>query len=267
MVGQDAVSPTTHLQVSHSVFYQCQMMCHPLPSAAAPQELPCQLGWEQLVQLEHQAHHTEQNQQPRQCLSCDLIDIQECNTPSRDAKQSKHAITTPEVHETAGELVDMGYCDSQKHGCSIAWHHREASISLTTKKRPKGITGEMNALCLPVPYVYTQPPLADSCPRHSPGLGAFCLTATDAMTEIMGWKPLVSWPRQKQMNWINYHYKWVWTESEETLNVSSEPQQPFLGGCPVLMTVRTKAMDSDNHHWMTSMWSFMVEKPLTALQE
>lgn len=155
------------------------------------------------------------------------------------------------MHQTAGELVDRGCCDSQKHGCSIAQHHWGAFIALSTK-RSKGTPGEMSTLSSSAPCVSTEPPLADSCPRHSPGPRAFCLTATDAVIEMMGWKSLVSWPEWKQMNWINYHYKWDWTETGEALNVSSEPQQPFMGGCPVLMTVWTKAMDSDNPHWMTS---------------
>lgn len=88
-------------------------------SRAALPSCPASLDGSSWCSWEHQAHHTEQNQQPRQCpRSC--FERTPRNTLSRDAKHSEHAITTPEVRETAGELVDMGYCKSQKHGCGIA---------------------------------------------------------------------------------------------------------------------------------------------------
>lgn len=127
-------------------------------SGALLPSCPASLDGSSWCSWEHQAHHTEQNQQPHQCLGCVLIDIPE--HPKQRCKPSKHAITTPEVHQTAGELVDMGYCDSQKHGRSIAQHHWGAFIALTTK-RSKGTPGEMSTPCLSVPCVYTEPPLAD----------------------------------------------------------------------------------------------------------
>lgn len=128
-------------------------------------QLPCQPGWQQLVQLGAPSppHRTKPAAPPVPGLS-----FWHPGTPQAEMPNNPNTITTPEVHVTAGELVDVGGCDSQKHGHSIAWHHWEASASLITK-RSKGTAGEMNSLCLPGPYVYTKPPLADSCPRHSPG--------------------------------------------------------------------------------------------------
>lgn len=74
-----------------------------------------------------------------------LTDSQEKNL-SRGARQSKHAVTTPEVRESAGELVDKGYRESQEHGCSVPLSpFGEASISLITKQ---STSGEIIALCL-----------------------------------------------------------------------------------------------------------------------
>lgn len=82
-------------------------------------QLPCQRGWEQLVQLgaPDPPHRTKPAATPVPGFV--LWEISR-NTLSRDAKHSKHPKAAPELCETAGELVDMGYCESQKHGHSIA---------------------------------------------------------------------------------------------------------------------------------------------------
>lgn len=92
MVGWDAVSPTTHLQVSHPVFHQCQMMFHHLPSAAAPQELlsPAALpAWVAAAGAAGSTSPTPQNRTSSHTSAWAVCLISR-NTPSRDARQSKH---------------------------------------------------------------------------------------------------------------------------------------------------------------------------------
>lgn len=156
------------------------MVCHHLPSAAAPQELPWQLGWEQLVQLGTPG--PPQRTKPAAAPVPGLCVDRYPGTPQAD--MPNHPNMQQQLQKCQKQLVNLLIWDIVT-AKSIAQHHWEASISLTTK-RSKGTAGEVNALCLPVPYVYTQSPLADFCPRHSPEPGAFCLTATDAVIEIMG---------------------------------------------------------------------------------
>lgn len=127
--------------------------CCSSTSGAVLPSCPASLDGSSWCSWEHQAHDTEQNQQPRQCPGCVLMDIQE------HPKQRCQTIQTRNNNSRTAwkQLVSLLIWDivtAKSMDVALPWHHWEASISLTTK-RSKGTAGEMNALCLPVPYVYT----------------------------------------------------------------------------------------------------------------